>query len=104
MSTQTATRTPEQIINATVNHFGLDREYLRQLKQPKFADHAKGYGRASLIVQALCLKLCGMNTKQLTPILNRTDASMRKARERIDTACREDATMRADVTQILKRL
>lgn len=98
------TKTPEQIIEATVAHFGLDQPRLMALKRLKFEDHTEGYGKASLIMQALCLMLTNLTVHELSPILNRAAQSIHSARRKLEIDCRTDPGLRADITSILRSL
>lgn len=97
-------KTPEQIISATVAHFQLDRPRLMALKNLKFKDHTEGYGKASLIMQALCLMLTGLTVNELSPILNRAQSRIHSARRKIEMDCKTDPALRADITAILRSL
>lgn len=96
--------TPTAIVAAVADHFDINSERLLALKQPKFEDHALGYGRASLIMQAIAIMVTGMTAKELAPRLNRATQSIHKARAKVDEECRTDPRMRADVVSILRTL
>lgn len=97
-------KTPEQIIQATVAHFGLNRERLMAIKRMHMIDHAEGYGLASLIIQALCAQMTGLTVTELSRILPRTQQSISKARTKIDMECRINPKIRADVAAIVQSL
>jgi hypothetical protein len=97
-------KTPEQIIDTTVAHFGLNRERLMAIKRMEARDHAEGYGLAWLIIQALCAHMTGLTMYKLAGILPRTQQSIQRARNKIDMECRTNPKVRDDVMAIIKAL
>ena len=95
---------PETILQAVANTLSLHADRIRNCTQPKFEDHKLGYGRASLITQALCWRLSGLTTTEIAKTIPRHHSSITKAGNRIEQECRSDPKLRADIKAILKAL